>query len=305
MDDSAPPRRDLAPVDRAEAGWRDAEDAGAGWQDAGAGWHDDLGSGGHGDAARPDDAPDAEIGQGEPTHLLEAAEPLQSGRAVLRGVARRERSLVVGGAELRLLVLASTQEDTIAVDLASGAVVRLRIPWPEGHEPDLQPFDVVEATLADDPERDDLAQPEAATAASLPRHVGSLRGRRARRLLSRLAVAPHGPLLGFPGPSAPYWEFRGFRPSVALIRPARGPQLIRRPGDGSTWVRFGLQRDDIWLPVEDPRTCRALDASRRVRLHGKALGTSLGFTPHYLLVAVSRPRDGHCYKICAAVLPKD
>lgn len=231
--------------------------------------------------------------------------PMRSGRAVLRGVAKRERTLVVGGAQLRLLVLASTDEDTVAVDLASGAVLRLRIPWPDGHEPDLSPFDVVEATLADDPERDDLAQPEAATAAFLPRHVGSLRGRRTRRLLNRLAVTPDGPLLGFPGPSAPYWEFRGFRPSVALIRPARGPQLIRRPGDGSTWVRFGLQRDDIWLPVEDTHTCRALDASRRERLHGKALGTALGFTPHYLLVAVSSPRDGHCYKVCAGVLPKD
>ncbi len=244
-----------------------------------------------------DDAPQAE-------HPLASEQPLQSGRAVLRGVAKRDRTLVVGGASLRLLVLASTDEDTVAVDLASGAVLRLRIPWPDGHEPDLSPFGVVEATLAEDPERDDLAQPEAATVASLPRHVGSLRGWRVHRLLSRLATAPDGPLLGFPGPSAPYWEFRGFRPSVALIRPARGPQLIRRPVDGSTWVRFGLQRDDVWLPVEDLRTCRSLDASRQQRLHGKALTTALGFAPHYLLVAVSSPRQGHCYKICVGILPK-
>ena len=59
--------------------------------------------------------------------------------------------------------------------------------------------------------------------AGLPRHVGTLRGRQVRRLLRRLAAPPDGPLLGFPGPSAPYWEFRGFRPSVALIEPTRGP----------------------------------------------------------------------------------
>ena len=231
-------------------------------------------------------------------------EPPRTGRSLVREVSRRQRVLTAGGGRLLLLVLASTVEDTTAVDISSGALIRLRVPWPDDHRPDLSPFDVVEATLADDPERDDLAQPEAATAGSLPRHVGTLHGWRAARMLARLAIRPDGPLLGFPGPSAPYWEFRGFRPSIAVLRPGRGPQLLRRPGDGSTWVRFGWGRDDVWLPVEDPRAWRALDASRRDRLAGKQLATALGFVPHYLLATVSRPRDGHCYKTCTALLPK-
>ena len=157
------------------------------------------------------------------------------------------------------------------MDLATRTVMRVRVPWPEGHEPDISTFDVVEVTLADDPERDDLAQPEATTVADLPRHVGTLRGRHLRKLLRRLVASPDGPLLGFPGPSAPYWEFRGFRPSVALIEPTRRPQLIRRQADGTTWVRFGWDRDDVWLPVEDRNAARALDAARRERLSGKSL----------------------------------
>jgi hypothetical protein len=211
---------------------------------------------------------------------------------------------IAGGTKLHLLVLACTDEDTTAVDLSSGALLRLRVPWPEGHTPDLAPFEMVEATLATDPERDDLAQPEAATAADLPRQVGTLRGRRVRRILQRLAAPPDGPLLGFPGPAAPYWEFRGARPSAALIEPTRGPQLLRRPADGSTWVRFGWERDDVWLPVEDRHAARALDAARRERLSGKDLSMALGFEPQYLLVSLSRPRDGHCYKVCSAVLPR-
>ncbi len=226
------------------------------------------------------------------------------GRALLRDVVHRDRTLTAGGAELRLLVLACTPDDTTAVDLASGSLVRLRVPWPAGHAPDLALFDVVEATLADDPESDDLAQPEAVTVAAPPRHVGSLQGRRVRRVLARLVTTRDDPLLGFHGPSAPYWGFHGLRPSLALIRPARGPQLLRRGADGSTWVRFGWARDDVWLPVEDGRAARALAASRRDRLSGKALAAALGFSPHYLLVALSGPRGGHCYKICAAVLPK-
>ncbi|MGH8988251.1 MAG: hypothetical protein ACRDXC_06590 [Acidimicrobiales bacterium] len=228
----------------------------------------------------------------------------RKGRAVLRGVVRRDRTLTAGGAELRVLVLACNRDDVTAVDLASRSLVRLRIPWPAGASPDLSPFDVVEATLADDPERDDLAHPEAATAAAPPLHVGALRGRRLRLMLARLATAHDDPLLGFHGPSAPYWDFHGLRPSLALVRPARGPQLLRRDADESTWVRFGWGRDDVWLPVEDEHAVRALSASRHERLAGKPLTTALGFSPHYLLVALSAPREGHCYKICAAILPK-
>ena len=79
-----------------------------------------------------------------------------------------------GGSTLHLLVLSSTLEDTTVVDLATRTVMRVRVPWPEGHDPDISTFDVVEVTLADDPERDDLAQPEATTVADLPRHVGTL-----------------------------------------------------------------------------------------------------------------------------------
>jgi len=243
-------------------------------------------------AARPGTAP-----RREPTT------PTDPSRLLRRSARRSERVPTAGGSTLHLLVLSSTVEDTTVVDLATRTVMRIRVPWPEGHDPDIGTFDVVEVTLADDPERDDLAQPEATTVADLPRHVGTLRGRRLRKLLRRLVARPDGPLLGFPGASAPYWEFRGFRPSVALIEPTRRPQLIRRQADDSTWVRFGWDRDDVWLPVEDRNAARALDAARRERLSGKALATALGFEPQYLLVTVSPPRDGHCYKVCAAVLP--
>jgi hypothetical protein len=234
-----------------------------------------------------------------------AAETATDPTRLLRRSARRtERVPTAGGSTLHLLVLSSTLEDTTVVDLATRTVMRVRVPWPEGHEPDISTFDVVEVTLADDPERDDLARPEATTVADLPRHVGTLRGRHLRKLLRRLVASPDGPLLGFPGPSAPYWEFRGFRPSVAIIEPTRRPQLIRRQADGTTWVRFGWDRDDVWLPVEDRNAARALDAARRERLSGKSLATALGFEPQYLLVTVSPPRDGHCYKVCAAVLPR-
>jgi hypothetical protein len=223
---------------------------------------------------------------------------------IARSIKTRPRIEVAGGSTLTVLVLACHAEDTTGVDLASGTLVRVRVDWPEDHGPDLAPFDVVEAQLADEPQRDDLAQPEAVTAHGLPRHLGTLHGRRVRRLLHRLAAPVEDHVLGFPGASAPYWEFRGFRPSLALVVPSKGPVLFRRIGDRSVWVRFGWGRSDNWLPVEDPRAERALDVARRDRLLGKDLSAALGFKPHYLVAAVTTPRDGHCYKTVRALLPR-
>jgi hypothetical protein len=202
------------------------------------------------------------------------------------------------------LVLGSTNETTTVVDLASQTIVRWRIPWPADFVTDLAVFDVVEGQLAYDIERNDLAQPEAVTLSELPRRLGTYRGRRVRRWLEQLASPADGPLFGFRGPSAPYWEFRGERPSVALIAADRGPQLLRRHDDGSTWVRFGWFGDDVWLLCEDAHAIRTIEATRRSSLAGKDLATSLGFRPTYVLTTLSQPIDGHCYKSCTGLLPR-
>ena len=208
------------------------------------------------------------------------------------------------GRNQRCLVLACSAEDTTAVGLDSGAVVRLRVEWDAQREPDFAPFEVVDARVAADPQRDDLAQPEAVTVTGIPERYGTLGGRRARRLLKRLVAPAEQHLLGFPGSAAPYWEFHGMRPSVALVVPTRGPLLFRRRADDSVWARFGWPRSDNWLPVEDRRAVAALWAARRDRLMGKDLATALGFRPHFLLVTLSRPRAGHCYKTVSALLPR-
>lgn len=226
-----------------------------------------------------------------------------SGRSLIADAPRRAHVPTESGARLRVFVLASNADDTTGVDLGSGSVVRLRPPHDRESGARFGRFQVIEATLAGDPERDDLAQPEALTVASTPIVIGQLRGRRVHRILERLSDPALGPLLGFLGPAAPYWEFTGRRPSVAVINPPRGLQLIYRRVDHSTWVRFGWHRDDVWLPVEDAEVRESMANADRPRIAGKALSPVLGFMPRYLLAVVSRPRNGHCYKVCSAVLP--
>lgn len=202
------------------------------------------------------------------------------------------------------MVLACGPEDVASVDLGSGAMVRLRVDPAEGADLSLAPFDVVDATWAANPERDDLAQPEAVSLEGVPEAVGSLHGRRARRVLRQVVAPVEQHLLGFPGASARYWEFGGMRPSLAVVVPSRGPLLFRRKSDDTVWVRFGWARADNWLPVEDRRAVAALWASRRDRLSGKDLSRALGYRPHFLVVTLSRPRDGYCYKTVTALLQR-
>lgn len=226
-------------------------------------------------------------------------------KSFVEGIKARSSLDLTPGRSMFGLVLSSTAESTTVVDIASGAIVRWRINWPTDVASDLAAFDVAEAQFADDLERTDLAQPEAVTIAGLPRRLGNYRGKSVRRWLEQLVSPDDGPLFGFRGPSAPYWEFRGERPSVALIAPDRGPQLMRRFEDGSTWVRFGWNGDDIWLLCEDQHAIRTIEATRRGSLSGKDLATALGFRPSYVLTTLSSPIDGHTYKSCSGILPRN
>ena len=225
-------------------------------------------------------------------------------RDVVRAVKPRGQIEVGGGTSLTVLVLACHAEDTTGVDLASGTLVRVRVDWPEDHGPDLAPFDVVEAQLAEEPERDDLAQPEAVTATGLPRHLGTLHGRRVRRLLHQLAAPVEEHVLGFPGASAPYWEFRGFRPSLALVGPDQGPGAV--PADRGP-VRLGPLR----LGPERQLAARSRTpgpTGARRRPSGPADGQGPGLRPRLQAPLPGgrhlHPRDGHCYKTVRALLPR-
>jgi len=206
----------------------------------------------------------------------------------------------------RYLVLGAGagEDDVVAVDLATDVLVRLNGGLPALPDGTIRPFDVVDGSLSPAGTIDDPARPEAVLIAGPLVRAGTARGRRVRRLLSRIEAPPDTHLLGFPGSSWPYWEFRGGRPSIAVVTPSRGPLLFARAEDATTWVRFGWYRTDNWLPVQDPAAQAALASTRRRRLSGKHLTNALGFRPEYLVVAVSRPRQGYCSKSVLAILPR-
>ena len=198
---------------------------------------------------------------------------------------------------LRLLLLASTPSDAVAVEVDSGAL--RRIAWREP-APVLAPYDLIEAhalTSVDVPFPNDMV-----TAVD-PVVVGRLRGRRVAKLLKPLVYPGDQPLLGAPTPSVTYWAMRSDAPSVALVAPAAGP-VVERDGDLHLRCRFRWRRLDHDLPLDDPSLDERLSHPTATRLAGGTLARALGWKPERLVVSLRPPVEGRCHKVVAGLLPR-
>jgi hypothetical protein len=204
------------------------------------------------------------------------------------------------GAVVRLLVLAAVNDECAAAELSTGAFVRARSDaWAELA---VGPYDVVECEGAARDEIPDPARPETVYLAAPPRPVGRLPRRKARRFLDRIASPGDQPLLGFAGPSVPYWTMTGISPSLALVRLDGGLTLMR-DGPEEIRARFRSSSTTHVLPVADPRLAELVAEYGSSYLDGRSLEEALGQRPGYVLVAVAPPQAGHCYKVVAALLP--
>jgi hypothetical protein len=199
--------------------------------------------------------------------------------------------------QVRLLMLASSSRGGAAVDLEAGTLVRAH--WTEA-APVFDPYDVVEASTADDEE---LAFAADSMVVSAPVCVGSMRGRRVAKLLKPVVHPSNQPLLGAPGPTVAYWTLRSDQPSVALLEPAAGP-VVERDGASKLRCRFRWRRLDHDLPLDDPRLDERLCHPTATRLAGGTLARALGWTPDRLLVVLTPPREGVCHKVVAGMLPR-
>ncbi|MBW3615526.1 MAG: hypothetical protein KY439_09500 [Actinobacteria bacterium] len=197
----------------------------------------------------------------------------------------------------RLLLLAGDTSGGGAVDLATGALLRLRWSVPSGP---FAPYAVVEA------ERDwDDSSPFAADSivAGGPVVVGRMQGRRVARLLKPLVHPPNAPLLGALTPTVPYWTLRSDQPSLTLVEPDGGPVVERDPALRLR-CRFRWRRLDHDLPLDDPALEEKLSHPTATQLTGATLARALGWKPDRLLVALTPPRNGLCHKVVGGLLPR-
>lgn len=185
------------------------------------------------------------------------------------------RRTSLASADARLLVVAGGQRWCAAIDLESGALVTAR--W-SGAVPALETFAVADVRVAPDQSGADPTRPEELVLAAPPTPVGVMGKRGADRWLRPLLHPESEHLLGSAGPTVPYWTLTGEHPSVAIVRPASPPVIL------ASRCRFRWRHVDHVLPV---------------------LATAMGTCPsrpRRVLVALTPPRHGRCYKVVAALL---
>ena len=220
----------------------------------------------------------------------------------MRSALARQRTSTPGSV-IHVLVLAPRRATTVGVDLASGAFVRLsHSDQPDSARP-LRPHDVAACRVALVDELDlPREHPEAVVVASAPQRVGRMHSRQIDRYLRGLVQPRHLPVLGFCGPSTPFWTIDKDRPSVALVVPENEPAIAMRSNGVRCSFRWHGHTHDV--PVDDPRVLRRLDWFPHNPVRGDALATVLGFRPARLLLTLSTPINGHCYKVVSSLLPR-
>lgn len=213
---------------------------------------------------------------------------------------------MAGGAVLDLLVLAADSRGCVGVDLESGAFVRASYggtdhPSLRGAYP-IEAFDVVAARIAPEPDqRADVSRPETVMLDAPPMRIGHLTPRKAERYLGRLRQPQRLPILGFAGRCVPYWTLSGDRPSVTLVEPVVNPQL--RWQTDTFECRFTWRGSRHQYPLGDRRLATELERVGWPRYSAHDLHSYLGYRVRRLLIVLSPPHEGYCYKLVAALLP--
>lgn len=202
--------------------------------------------------------------------------------------------------EVRILVLAAGPHGCAGIDMASGAILRCQYPQPWNHLP--EPYEVLRGRAGETAEEPPAYAPETVALAELPELAGRLRGRKANRYLTPLVHPPGQHLLGDASASVAFWTMQGDRPSITLVEPTRGPAVER--DDAGLWCRFRTRRLTYRLPLHDRHLGAAERHPAAMSLEGGTLARALGWKPHRLLVALTAPHDGRCYKVVAALLPR-
>lgn len=202
------------------------------------------------------------------------------------------KPVVPVGARVRLLLLAPGDGEAACIDLDTGGLVWAT--WDVENSAvvpiRLRPLDVVSGRSVVNPSPLDPLRPETVELVDAPVAIGKLRGRRAQKLLTPLHHPEKDQILGFAGPATPYWTLAGDHPSMTIVNPYG--EIVLCPSDEGVAVRFRFRGVVHEMPCTDPV---AYDAVEKKRGAVKA--------KRRLLVTLSPPYLGHCYKVVSALLP--
>ena len=207
----------------------------------------------------------------------------------------------IPGAAMHVLVLAPSKHLTYGVDLGSGAFVRMHHDQPTRSHDAPRYGDVAIGQLGVDPDAAVGTRPAEDVLLQAPlRRVGLMKQRQIDKTLVPLQHRTGRPLFGCEGPALPMWGVDSTTCAVSLVEPES--DLAITVAQQGTTVRFRWRQYTYQLPVNDARVNRRLDWLPDSPVTGRPLAQVMGFYPRRLLLALSEPDNGYCYKTAVALL---
>jgi hypothetical protein len=202
------------------------------------------------------------------------------------------------GSLIHVLILSPSRSVTVGVDLGSGAFVRMVHEAPKDSQNAPRYGDVAVGRLSS--QDDGFALPNEDVFLGQPlKTVGHMRPRQLEKTLQPLHHPDGKPLFGCEGPALPMWSVNTV-PAIALIEPKT--DLAVTMTESGAAVRFGWRGYTYQMPLEDRRVLRRLDWLPNSPVGGRALAEVIGFFPNRLLLGLSEPVNGYCYKTAVALL---
>ncbi len=214
-------------------------------------------------------------------------------------------------------VLLAPAPDWVAIDLASGALVRSPIAATPPNPGALSGGPLSPVALVLGPERDewDPSRPEAILVSDAAQAAPPSR-RSVRRLLAQVAkTGEDRGLLGTVGPSLAFADLEGTRPSISVLSPAAGKVRLvagecltahfnlgsrayaMRVAEGAaSWLESGQ------VPTSTGRKARGGRAARRDARAALGPGVDVS-VPVFLVVGLDRPHQGQVRKMVLGLVP--
>ena len=122
--------------------------------------------------------------------------------------------------------------------------------------------------------------------------------------LEELDVSGANALLGSLGPSVPYSQLDGNRPSTTIVDVRKKFALGIDPKSGRITATYPLGSIVINTPIRDPRVVACFPRDIELIDRSKEIAEILGYSPAFLLVALARVYKGYCKKVAVAALPE-
>jgi hypothetical protein len=203
------------------------------------------------------------------------------------------------GTLLHVLMLAPSRQVSIGVDLASRSFVRLFHPHPTDVRTAPRFGDVAVGRVGLAAEDAHMDSPEVVQMSTPLQAVGKMKPRQIERLLEPLQQQPGTPLFGCEGPAIPMWALPTTS-SITLIEPQHDISL--QTGSSGVTASFRWRGYTYRLPVEDRRVLARLDWLPPQPVQGRPLAELIGFFPSRLLIGLTAPQHGYCYKAVSALM---